>query len=50
MEYTLLEEEEPSLLIEKVNEMIGKGWKLQGGVAVAGIEDWWYFQAMVKED
>ena len=47
MEYIILSQKEPNLLIKEVNEMIRKGWELYGHLIT---ERDWFDQAMVKED
>jgi len=48
--YIVLDNGRQDILVEEVNKYLAKGWRCQGGIAVA---DWdnndWYYQAMIKE-
>ena len=48
-DYILLEGNSREALEEVVNTHLRRGWRLQGGVAVAthGALHWWYYQAVV---
>ena len=48
MEYTVVTATDMDILIIKVNELIVKGWKPQGGVNECGVSTMQYCQAMIK--
>lgn len=51
MEYTLVYDNIPDQLIQKVNKLIGEGWEPIGGIAVTrnDVEEVFY-QALVKKN
>jgi hypothetical protein len=49
-EYIVLDDGSQMILVNEVNKYLAKGWKCQGGVAVAVWDNNdWYYQAMIKE-
>ena len=51
MKYEIFCSKSMAGLVEEINLMLARGWKLQGGVATLDIvESYAYFQAMTKED
>jgi len=51
MHYQIITGPDPQLFVEMVKEYLGKGWQLQGGVAMSrqdGITT--FAQAMIKEE
>jgi hypothetical protein len=50
MEYIIVKAGTTETLIEKVNELIGQGWKPLGGIAISGGATFTgVYQAMVRE-
>jgi hypothetical protein len=51
VKYTVVAEHKMDSLIEKVNQLIQKGWEPQGGIAtrIAGLQVS-LFQAMIREE
>lgn len=52
MEYKIVFDSFPEGLEDKVNEMIGQGWRPQGGIAVSSRNDmeFYFYQAVTRED
>ena len=50
MEYEIAEAYSLISLVEDVNYMINDGWEPLGGVAVSGVEEKTYIQAMIKSE
>ena len=49
MTYILIEEEDSTMLINKINAMLVAGWKPQGGISFNPIKHL-YLQAMIMEN
>ena len=49
MHYTLVYDNVPELLVDKVNQLIKKGWQPLGGLAISQHEEGnVFYQAMIK--
>ena len=52
MEYKIIEAKDDARKLQKeVNKQIAEGWEPLGGVAVcvSALDQYWYYQAMVKK-
>jgi len=48
--YIVLDSGRQDILVEEVDKYLVKGWRCQGGIAVAVWDNNdWYYQAMIKE-
>lgn len=46
--YTVIDNVDLDMLVERINELIGEGWTPQGGIAIADIGVVTYFQALIR--